>query len=170
MQHLVEDVRGALRAGHYYAALGLALALPDICGRLETPTTAGKARAIRWLKQHLQPAYTKAVGAPGDPHVFMTAEDCYALRCAYMHEGDTDIINQQARTVLDRFRFVVSPRGCLLHGNQLERVLLLDVSVFCEEVCAAVEAWMRSVPADVARRMAALPRVEAIDLSKGFSF
>ena len=36
----------------------------------------------------------------GAPHVFLHGEDCYALRCAVLHEGADDIVTQRARVAL----------------------------------------------------------------------
>ena len=46
-------------------------------------------------RQNLEPRYTRLmpterIGMQA-PHVFLGADDSYALRCAYLHQGDLDI-------------------------------------------------------------------------------
>jgi|HubBroStandDraft_1064217.scaffolds.fasta_scaffold271434_2 hypothetical protein len=59
MQHLIDDVRCALKAQSWNAALALALAMPDVCGYLETPAErSSERRYVRWFKQNLEIAFT----------------------------------------------------------------------------------------------------------------
>ena len=106
----------------------------------------------------------------GEQHTFLTGADLFALRCAYLHEGDFDITDQRAQVVLESYVFVATPPGEMVHGNQSNSVLQLQVDVFCREVCSAVEAWMASVvgAADVQARIQKLPKVKL--WSPGLSF
>src|SRR5262245_48997499 len=160
MQHLLGSVRSAVREKNWYAALSVALALPDICAKLEDPSQNGsQKRYVAWFDRNLGDRYQRLVG--GEPHTFLTGEDCYALRCAYLHQGDFEIAGQRARAVLDSFVFVSTSPGTVVHLNQASTRLQLQVDIFCEEICAAVEAWMSGVGGtpDVRTRVAALPQV-----------
>ena len=44
----VEDIRSSLENKQYYAALSLALTLPDICGSVEFPNKEIHERYIGW--------------------------------------------------------------------------------------------------------------------------
>jgi hypothetical protein len=58
MQDLIQQIRAANAAGLYYVALFSALALPDICGSLESQDgVATGARYSDWFNQHVAPRY-----------------------------------------------------------------------------------------------------------------
>ena len=141
MLHLVSSVREAVANRNWYASLGLSLALPDICGFLESPASGSQKRYVAWCNRDLVPKYTAAVGAQRKVHVFLSGEDCYALRCAFLHEGADDIVRQRARKALDTFDFVAPRPGIVMHMNQLVNKLQLQIDMFCEDVCQAAESW-----------------------------
>lgn len=141
MQNFVAAVRQAVAAGNIYAALALALALPDMCGALVSPKARPSDRYKAWWIKYVKPAYTAAIGAGREEHVFLGESDAYALRCAVLHQGYDDLAEHQAREALDRFHFV-EPESGMLHCNQYNRVLNLQVSVFCEDIAKGVEAFM----------------------------
>jgi hypothetical protein len=160
MQHLVDSVRAAAREQNWYAALSVALALPDICAKVEDPSQRdSQKRYVAWFDKFLAATYKRVAGTP---HTFLTGPDLYALRCAFLHEGEFDISAQGARAVLDSYAFVATPPGTVVHMNQMNNTLQLQVDIFCEEVCAGVEAWMANVAtsSDVQARIAALPQVK----------
>jgi len=160
MKHLVDAVRRSIREKNWYAALTGALALPDIAGWLDGRPGGSKVRFVSWFNDYLLPKYTSVM----DGHVFLSGDDCYALRCAYLHAGDFDILAQPARKVLERFHFVASVSDKMMHCNQFNQILQLQVDLFTEEVCSAVEEWLRMRGPDpaVATALAALPQIDFI--------
>ena len=167
MRHLTDAVRRAVADSNWYAALALSLALPDICGRLERPAEGSKARYVSWCNTYLTPKYTHMIGPSREEHVFLHGEDCYALRCAVLHEGVDDIINQLARKTLDSFLFVAPPPGGgMIHCNQSNSKLQLQVDIFCEDICAGVDDWTQAVPPvnkDVRSAMALLMKIATLE-------
>lgn len=141
MDHLVNAVRAAVQQRNYYAALTVALVLPEVCGRLAHPGMKSKARFIAWWQAHMVPSHTMDIGPAKQPHVFLSAEDAYAFRCAALHEA-SDEISTVDEVRLNKFDFVVAPPGMVVHMNQFEQRLQLQVDVFCEEICCAVEQWL----------------------------
>src|SRR6266851_8533311 len=116
MNRFITAIRNATAQRNWYAALVTALALPDICGFLESPNVGSQQRYIRWFNQYLLGRYTGLVGE--ESHVFLSGEDCYALRCSYLHEGGDNIMRQRARAALESFRFVAPRPGFTVHNNQ----------------------------------------------------
>jgi hypothetical protein len=174
MRHLIDGVRHAVAGRSWYAALGMALALPDICGYAETPGSGNsRARYSRWFAANVEPLYTQPPPPwreGGTPLVSLSGDDCYALRCAFLHQGEIDITDQRARDVLDRFVFVVTPPKVSMHYSTTlrgeHRTLLLQVDLFCEDICKAVDAWLAALTdPDVRARVAALPTI--IDYTTG---
>ena len=162
MDHLVLDIRTAVEREAWYSALGLALALPDICGWVESPSgTGSQKRYVEWFDREVGPRYS--VPRPGGlSEQFLTGRDCYALRCAFLHQGDFDVTTQRARQVLENFRFVVPPRGVVIHNNRIHNTLQLQVSIFCDDICAVVDGWLPRARNDAAQvqRLAELATIQ----------
>jgi hypothetical protein len=89
-------------------------------------------------------SYQQLRGGTGPLFTFLSGGDCYALRCAYLHQGEFGVLDQRARKALDEFRFTVPGDG-LVHNNRTDGALQLQVDIFCEQLCVAVEAWLASV-------------------------
>ena len=124
-----------------------------------------------WCLGYLTPRYTHAIGALRHNHIFLSGEDCYALRCAFLHEGADDVARQRARKALDSFLFIEPPLSGSIHCNQSNAKLQLQVDIFCEDLCVGVDSWARHVltnDAAVQARMEELLVVRSI--SGGVSF
>jgi hypothetical protein len=147
MQQFVDAVRQAIATSNWVSALATALALPDICGWLETPAVTSQKRYEAWFDTYMLERYTALVGRgdPPDKHVFLSGADCYALRCALLHEGSDSTERQRAREALTRFRFVAPQPGVEVHCNQVDSLLQLQVDLFCEDICEGVEDWSRRI-------------------------
>jgi hypothetical protein len=148
MQRFVDATRAAVGSGNWYAALALALTIPDICGRLETPAMGSQARYVGWYDRYLLRKYQHPVGPSRTLHTFLCGADCYALRCAYLHQGEFGIEDQRAQQALLNFHFTPPQPGMFIHNNQMDNVLQLQVDVFCEDVCVGAARWLEAVSAD----------------------
>ena len=147
MNHLTGAVEDALAASNWYAALTVALTVPDIAAWVDDPTVGSRARYAAWVEQYLSPAYTSEVGADHELHKFLSGDDCYALRCALLHEGRDDTAAQRAADALTRFQFTAPQQGLVLHCNQVGTKLQLQVDIFCRDMCHAVAQWVEAIPA-----------------------
>lgn len=149
MVRLTEAVRSSLRERNWYSALALALSLPDICGGIEYPAEPKPGlRYATWFESYLGAEYTRTVA--GRTVTFLSGGDCYALRCAFLHNGGGDITEHRARETLSKIHFTTMNAHRVRAQGE---TLTLNVRVFCEEVCTAVEAWLANRAAD--------PRVRA---------
>jgi hypothetical protein len=137
MRHLLTAINASIAQQNWYAALSVTLALPDICGWLEDPSASTQDRYVSW--------FDRFVAANYESLFFLGGRDCYALRCAFVHEGREEIITQRAREVLDRFQFTVAPPGLRIHCNRFGSKLQLQVDIFCSEFVAGGEAWLQQV-------------------------
>lgn len=175
LEEMVADVRLAMQRECWHSGLALALALPDICAYLETPTEKSGARYTRRFETWLQKEYIFEGSGPdrmGKGSPYIVGEDCYALRCAFLHNGDLDLTSQHVQELLERVEFVavkptlphtihkngsVKPDG---NGGYIFTRLQLQVDIFCEDLCFAVENWIASVVDQaVLNRIAALPKI-----------
>ena len=167
MQHLVDSTRQAVRDQNWYAALTLALTLPDIAAKLDGRAGGSERRYVSWFDDYLAANYRDQLLEANECYADQMFEggDCYALRCAYLHEGDFDFSDHRARNALERIHFVVMLPGEVFHCNLWDDTkLYLQVDLFCEEVCLAVEKWLSARGQDpiVAAAIAQLPRFEII--------
>ena len=163
MQHLVDAVRQSVADKNWYAALTVALTLPDIAARLDGRSGRSGERYVSWFNDYLLKKYT-VVYSPTESSVFLNGKDCYALRCAFLHEGDFQITSQPIRTVLNDFKFVM-PSGGSRHNNlyDMSKVSLeLQVDTFCGEICDAVEEWLVVKGSDpiIAAQLVDLPKID----------
>lgn len=143
MNNFISAIRHAVKCENWHAALGLALALPDICGGLENPNEqSSRVRYERWFEQYLANLYRPEI--MGSEVVFLSGADCYALRCSYLHGGVVDIKGQKARDVLEKFYFTT--KG--IHRMRVENTLTVNIASFCEEMCQAAEAWATAIGVD----------------------
>ncbi|MCA3396798.1 MAG: hypothetical protein INF85_14280, partial [Roseomonas sp.] len=99
MRRFSDAGRMAIAAQNYYAALSLALMIPDICGSLEDPGTGkSQKRYERWFSKWAEPKFTH------NGRIFLSSSDCFQLRCSLIHSGSTEI-DAKKRDVLERIEF-----------------------------------------------------------------
>ncbi|MGJ5806056.1 hypothetical protein ACSCB1_44315 [Streptomyces europaeiscabiei] len=146
MEGFFDGLEQAVRAENWHAALVMSLTLPDICAKVVTPTGSSGRRYAAWFDEHLKPRYTSGVGPRREPLVFLSGDDCYALRCTLLHEGSADITQQRARQVLELFRFYVpGKRNIRAHRNRCNDTLILMVDEFATDVLDTARAWWASL-------------------------
>lgn len=156
MKRFTDAIRLAIASKNWLSALSLSLTMPDICGRLEDPKIASGARYISWYRRLVEPKYTAYIGPNQQRHIFLSGEDCFALRCSYLHEGADDISTQRIRTALDAFHFITPPQnGNFIHANQVNNTLQLQIDIFAMDIASAVDEWAESVKTnpDIQNRM-----------------
>jgi hypothetical protein len=142
MQHLIQSLESAIKSNNWYAALFIALALPDLCGYLENPKEGSQSRYENWFKRYILPKYSLRLGPKNELHIFLSASDCYALRCSFLHQGSDDISEQRARDMLNRFHFIEPKKGSLIHCNQVGDALQLQVDIFCQDIIDGAQNWI----------------------------
>lgn len=172
MDHLIGAVEKAIDEQNWYAALSLALTLPDICAKMEAPTQGSAKRYAAWANIHFAPKYTHRIGADRIEHIFLSGNDLYALRCAVLHEGSDDIIQQRARESLEKFHIIAPPEGGMLHCNQLGTMLQLQVDVLCQDICMSVRQWLDSIDdqSELQQRISGLMKIHPYKAGEGISF
>lgn len=143
MDSFLTALHKSLIEKNWYAALTIALLLPDICSKIEHPKKYSSSRYPQW--------FDKFLGNSGKKyHGFLNGNDCYALRCALLHEGSDIIETQNAKDALDRFVFLTDGPHCNLIQNSFfgdqefdgKSILQLSVRQFSEDIMLAVQEWM----------------------------
>ncbi|MFS4688986.1 hypothetical protein ACL655_26290, partial [Klebsiella quasipneumoniae subsp. similipneumoniae] len=114
-------------------------------------------RTINWFNKYLKKKYTSKFSVPDGQgntslieHVFLGGDDFYALRCALLHEGSSDISSQRARKILDNFSFVMpGERRNSKHCIQIHGTLMLQVDIFGGDMLTALRQWMEDIKGDL---------------------
>jgi hypothetical protein len=146
MKNLLYALKRCVHDRNWYGAITIALTLPDICGSIDSPgKNNSEKRSVAWFDRYVGHAYMIEVN--GVKAVFMTGRDCYALRCAALHQGTFDVSDQRARDVVDRF-ILHHSELMPIHKVRLDKKLVVDITTFCLDIAAGVEAWEAEVMLD----------------------
>lgn len=164
----LDSIIKSLESKNWYAALFIALVMPDICGALENPDERPGVRYVNWYNKYMLPKYSSTMGPLQELHVFLPGDDCYALRCSLLHQGTGDIGKQKISTILESVRFnEPSNKGGGMHRNQYKNVLQLRVDAFCNEVIDATHKWL----SDVQGNASIQARIQSLlEIHPAFSF
>lgn len=133
MRDVLTQIGDGLRANLYYLSLFTALAIPDICGAIDSEDgLATKEGFIQWFDKYVGSRYAG----------FLTGEDCYYFRCSILHQGST----QHSRSGYLRILFVEpSATSNVFHCNVMNDALNIDVRVFCMDIIQGALAWLHEV-------------------------
>lgn len=167
----LDSITKSLGSKNWYAALFMALTIPDICGALEHPNEKSAVRYVNWYNKYMLPKYSSTMGRLQEVHVFLSGDDCYALRCSLLHEGTGDIGGQAISRILESVHFnEPSDKGGMLHCNQSKSVLQLQVDIFCHDFISAAHQWLSDVQDDagIQARMQSLARIHPAFYFPGF--
>ena len=132
LQDFLDQIRQALYQNLYYVALMMCLALPDICGAIDSSDgQASRTQYISWYNQ-----YAASI-CP-----FFDGQACYFFRCSMLHQGSTMNPNGNFSRIL-----FVEPGATtnVFHCNVLNDALNLDVGIFCTAMLDCAQRWLNSV-------------------------
>jgi len=145
MERFISSIRDNIKNENWYGTIFMSLTMPDICGAMSYPDIEHSGpRYKKWFNENL--ADINKTNIMGTEIVFLTASDCWALRCSLLHAGTDDITGQRAQEILSKFAFTTLGS----HRIRTDNVLTLNTAIFCEEMCVAVEKWYnqnQSIPA-----------------------
>lgn len=145
LNDFVAAARRAADDDNWFAALPIALTLPDICAAVDNPgPNKSRARYVAWWNVYMAERYgvrpDEDEEPQWEPFTYLPGTDAYALRCAYLHSG-TDIVEGRS-TIHDRIRFLGPPSASAFGYSEVSRTLNVGLEQFVEWVCVAVERWM----------------------------
>src|SRR5437899_3058807 len=131
MEPIFAEIDAALKMRLYFAALCLALAVPDICAALESPDGRSNGpRYAAWFDANL-----------GKEYVVLPGSACYELRCGVLHEGTF------ARRGT-RYSRIIFSLDQSYDQNISDDVLQLSLTNFCLKIIAAARSWSASKSGD----------------------
>lgn len=149
MKDLLASIEKSLENKNWYAALAVALILPDICGKIDNPLMYSSKRYEAWFDKYVKKYYIlqESIGSAS-----IYGGDCYAIRCALLHEFNGDLSSHKARKILAKYKFC-SPDtykyGYEVHVRETGCEIKIRVDDFCGYICMGVNEWMRDWDCDV---------------------
>ncbi len=125
--NLVNDMDKALDDNCYFAALSIALMLPDICGKAEFPNeNSSKKRYVEWYdmwigKHECSPREKDETVMP-----YLSGEVVYQLRCAFLHQGNPNIDKDKIiapENKIDEFELIIESKQ--------------EFDIYCDSSCVS---------------------------------
>lgn len=150
MQRFVSAIRKSVEDQNWLAAVFLALNMPDICSAVQNPYDRNVGNRYRqWFERYLKGKYKIGLTE-------FTAEDCYQFRCKCLHQGILMRDNDE------KFNLTPPIPPFYIHMNTQNGVIQIQVDIFCEDMCQAVEQWIVDMEphAAVAARMKELIEIK----------
>ena len=147
MRQFIQAIEISLNTQNWYSALALALTLPDICGKIDSPDLKTRLRYPKWFNEYVGEKY-KVVKPDGETHIFMTGNDCYALRCAFLHEGSNNVSEHGAREKITEKFVLMYSQGISIHCCTYQGKIALMLPNFCNDIIDGVEKWMGIIEND----------------------
>jgi hypothetical protein len=123
---IIDEIEKALSHDLYFAALNLALTLPDICGKAEYPNLRTGERYKKWYDENVGVTEKPPKCTEDEPEMpYLSGEVVYSLRCSLLHEGNPNLQkNGKHPTPIDRFSLVIqSEQPFRIYGGEGSSVL-----------------------------------------------
>ena len=138
MEEFLIQIRASSKQGLYLVSFLTALTMPSICGSLSSADGADiPVNYADWYDTYMLPRYAN----------FFPGAACYKFRCSMLHQGST----QTRPELFSRVLFIEPTQNqpITMHLNKFDDALNIDVKIFCEDICKAVEKWLAQTPNDV---------------------
>lgn len=175
MQQYLESIKLSLETKNYFGAIAMALTLPDICASVEYEGEGqNSVKYSKWFNKYLADTFTQIFHDQDLSVVIFGAQECYAARCSFLHQG-THVIKGQRSLNYAYTPTVSSVNFTSIDKGKYQRngdILFLDVNFFCEAVINAVDNWMKEIRDDNVKKtkIAAMPIIhESFDSLCGVS-
>jgi len=141
MDHLFREIEKSLSDGNFYAALFMILTVPDICLSVKMGKHYGEDYE-KWFNENMPFNYNK----------FMSGKDCYAFRCAVLHEGTDSVLKQSKKDIIDKFEILSKKESSHLtymEGNSYNGViqptkLVLNLHTFCNDLINSAGKFIKA--------------------------
>ena len=137
---ITTDIKNALRGKAYLSALALALTIPDIC------TEKKGSNAYRaWYSKYF------FYNSVSDLNYSLTDEECYALRCSFLHEMKTDIgeqfiLKRKKDKIEYTFRITNDNYQYVVQLSEEEKIINLSISIFANQMLRGYEQFLKDNP------------------------
>lgn len=114
---LIDDMNRALEANCYFAALSIALMLPDICGKAEHPELKTGERYKCWFNEYIGKYEEGPRGRDENGNEilipYLSGEVIYSLRNSFLHQGTPNVNKDRIKdnqNKIDYFELVIETK------------------------------------------------------------
>jgi hypothetical protein len=167
MNHLTDSIKFSIQSKNWYSAIAVSLTLPDICSKITYGEKSSGKKYAEWFDSYVGNFYktdytqnqlemAKKYSASNYAGMLkgtkLSGNDCYALRCAFLHEGLGEISTQRAREILDEIKFLEPNYQLNMHGSIINNKLLLHIDEFCTHILQGVEKWKNDLNVEQTER------------------
>ena len=158
---LITEINEALSNNLYFAALSLALTLPDICGKAEYPEKGSTSRYKLWYDEYIG-KYEKGPSIDGVPDMpYLSGDIVYNFRSSLFHQGNPNLDNHEYKKrnkkdcPIEHFKIVIETEkpfkiyggeaGSLTIDNDgiAHREYRVNVRRLCMILCLAAESYYK---------------------------
>jgi len=158
IQQFIISINKSIESKNYFAALFIALAIPDICGGLEDRNAKNRERYVNWFNKYI-----------GINYRYINGNAIWKLRCSCIHSG-THLDNKVNDALSGAELLLVTYEESPFHDSYIrltpsESYVFLRIDVFCEDICLSINKWLE----DVSNNQEIQKRIEEmLFIEKGF--
>ncbi|WP_418846564.1 hypothetical protein [Phocaeicola sp.] len=162
IERIFDDVEKSLNANCYFAALSLALTIPDICGKAEYPTETKNGKRYKdWYDRYIGvyeiPPYNESV-LEEYKMPYLSGEVVYSFRNSLLHQGTPNIDNKRIREEANRVdRFIIKiqqknqydsygdsgSQSMDFKGKVIERTYTVNIRRLCLILCRTGKGYYK---------------------------
>lgn len=157
----MSDIEKAFDAGAYLSAISLALTIPDICGDRLYCGVGSRKRYVDWFNAYIAQNYLDEKSPQVDGRIaaskyYFDGEDCYQLRCVYLHQGINAPDLSKEKTIYNviQFRVFDAGSGSCDHigkswsntSGEIFRQVDLDLRKFLRCLKTGVDSFLSEYP------------------------
>lgn len=155
IEQLIKEVEKSLDNECYFAALTLALTLPDACGKAEYRTKCNKKRYMDWCKKYID-ICTPSTSPYAADMLYLSNEILYQLRCDMLHQSTPGVekkeIKEEERCQVDEFvlsyhaKDIFSENGLSMvsYGANMQVVYKkykIGIEYLCYKLCKSAQEY-----------------------------
>lgn len=146
MQVIFDEIKTCLENENYYAALALALTIPDALRHHQINRVKGKRMLYsEWFDEYVTPYYTyDGITLPGNEFarvVMLDGVGCYSLRCAFLHEEGFIDRNKENHLFVFHPHVHKETDYMIKDGDKDETIVWFDVAKLCRAIVRAGEQY-----------------------------
>ena len=158
IERILSDCEQALDHNLYFAALCLALTLPDICAKAKYPyEKSNKKRYVDWYEEYIgQYEKTSPFHGEDEDFPYPSGEVIYSLRCSMLHQGTPNV--EANKCNITKFELIVEKKKPLdiyacnsyrisYHEDEQNnkiitaREIRLNVRNLCWKICTVIKHY-----------------------------
>lgn len=150
------SIKISLDTSNYFAALTVALIIPDICSKIEYRDISRVGdRYKKWIDN-----YFISILDEDKINSYLSANNIYALRCSLVHEGSSNPSNQNnyyknvdIEEQIDelipyinniKWEKVAFANSINIHDGTEKKSLFVDIDYLCSKFIEATDRWLQT--------------------------